>query len=97
MLSWGNFIGHRWQVEVSHTIPSNKKGKMRFSELQKSITSTTQRMLTTKLRELESDGVVKSSSLCRSSASGRIQPNRVWQNIARYTDRNVRMEKWTCW
>lgn len=48
-------IGGKWKVLILCHL---KSGKMRFSELQKSIPQITKKMLTQQLRELESDGII---------------------------------------
>ncbi|MCR5079045.1 MAG: helix-turn-helix transcriptional regulator [Bacilli bacterium] len=48
-------IGSKWKVLILRDL---LKGTKRFSELKKSITGVTQKMLTQQLRELESDGIV---------------------------------------
>lgn len=48
-------IGGKWKPLIMFLLV---KKTMRFSELQKSITGITQKMLTQQLRELESDGLV---------------------------------------
>ncbi|AZA83617.1 transcriptional regulator [Chryseobacterium lactis] len=49
-------IGGRWKLLILDKL---KEGKMRFSELRKSISGITERMLTLQLRELEKEGLVK--------------------------------------
>ncbi|MBM7663952.1 DNA-binding HxlR family transcriptional regulator [Solibacillus kalamii] len=48
-------IGGKWKALILCHL---KSGKMRFSELQKSIPQITKKMLTQQLRELESDGII---------------------------------------
>ena len=49
------FIGDKWKVLILRELMSGTK---RFSELKKSISGVTQKMLTQQLRELESDGII---------------------------------------
>ncbi len=49
-------LSDKWSLLVIYTLSQNPK--MRFGELQKSITDISQRMLTVTLRSLESDGLV---------------------------------------
>ena len=49
-------IGGRWKPAILFTL---LKGKMRYSELRKSINGVSERMLVAQLRELEEDGIVK--------------------------------------
>ncbi|NIF05214.1 helix-turn-helix transcriptional regulator [Chryseobacterium sp. Tr-659] len=49
-------IGGRWKLLILDKL---KLGKLRFSELRKSILGITERMLTLQLRELEKEGLVK--------------------------------------
>jgi DNA-binding HxlR family transcriptional regulator len=49
-------IGGKWKGEILFILFTGKK---RHSELRKLIPGTTQRMLTTQLRELEADGVIE--------------------------------------
>lgn len=49
-------IGGRWKLLILDKL---KDGKLRFSELRKSIVGITERMLTLQLRELEKEGLVK--------------------------------------
>nr|WP_315028349.1 helix-turn-helix domain-containing protein [uncultured Chryseobacterium sp.] len=49
-------IGGRWKLLILDKL---KVDKMRFSELRKSISGITERMLTLQLRELEKEGLVK--------------------------------------
>ncbi len=48
-------IGGKWKLLIIHHL---LEGTKRFNELQKAIPAVTQRMLTSKLRELERDGIV---------------------------------------
>lgn len=48
-------IGGKWKLLIIHHL---LEGTKRFNELQKLIPAVTQRMLTSKLRELERDGIV---------------------------------------
>ena len=49
-------IGDKWSILVLATLKSN--GKLRFSEIQRTIGDISQRMLTITLRALEADGIV---------------------------------------
>ncbi|PWN71630.1 transcriptional regulator [Chryseobacterium phosphatilyticum] len=49
-------IGGRWKLLILDKL---KVEKLRFSELRKSISGITERMLTLQLRELEKEGLVK--------------------------------------
>jgi DNA-binding HxlR family transcriptional regulator len=49
-------IGGKWKGKIIYILLSGKK---RFGELRRLVGTATQRMLTTQLRELERDGVVK--------------------------------------
>ncbi|MBV8327347.1 helix-turn-helix domain-containing protein [Chryseobacterium sp.] len=49
-------IGGRWKLLILDKL---KDGKLRFSELKKSISGITERMLTLQLRELEKEGLLK--------------------------------------
>lgn len=49
-------LGDKWSMLVLVTLSSN--GTMRFSDIHKTITDISQRMLTVTLRSLESDGLV---------------------------------------
>lgn len=49
-------LSDKWSLLVIYTLSLNPK--MRFGELQKSITDISQRMLTVTLRSLEADGLV---------------------------------------
>lgn len=49
-------LSDKWSLLVIYTLSHNPK--MRFGELQKSITDISQRMLTVTLRSLEADGLV---------------------------------------
>lgn len=49
-------IGGRWKLLILDKL---KTEKLRFSELRKSISGITERMLTLQLRELEKEGLVK--------------------------------------
>lgn len=49
-------IGGRWKLLILDKL---KEGKLRFSELRKSISGITERMLTLQLRELEKEGLIK--------------------------------------
>lgn len=49
-------LGDKWSVLILMTLKAN--GKLRFSEIQRSIGDVSQRMLTVTLRSLEADGIV---------------------------------------
>lgn len=49
-------IGGKWKGKIIYILLDGKK---RFGELRKLVGTATQRMLTTQLRDLESDGIVK--------------------------------------
>jgi DNA-binding HxlR family transcriptional regulator len=49
-------IGGRWKVLILYQL---FQGAQRFSELQRSVTGITQKMLTQQLREMERDGIVE--------------------------------------
>lgn len=49
-------IGGRWKLLIMANL---EKGSLRYSELKKSISRITERMLTLQLREMEEDGIVK--------------------------------------
>jgi len=49
-------LGDKWSLLVMMTLDSN--GIMRFSDIQRSISDISQRMLTVTLRSLETDGLV---------------------------------------
>ena len=48
-------IGCRWKIMIAAEL---LKGTKRFSEIKKSLTGITQKVLTSKLRELEQDGIL---------------------------------------
>jgi len=48
--------GGRWKLLILYHL---FQGVKRFSELQRSVSGITQKMLTQQLREMESDGIVK--------------------------------------
>lgn len=48
-------IGGKWKLIILYILKDEKK---RFGEIQKIITGITQKVLTTQLRELESDGIL---------------------------------------
>ncbi|MDD4952758.1 MAG: helix-turn-helix domain-containing protein [Desulfovibrionaceae bacterium] len=50
-------VGGRWKPIILYHL--GLAGSMRFSELKRSIPNITQKMLTSQLRELEADGVLK--------------------------------------
>lgn len=49
-------LGDKWSVLVLTTLKTN--GKLRFSDIQRSIGDISQRMLTVTLRSMEADGIV---------------------------------------
>src|SRR4051812_46154967 len=51
-----NVVGGRWKVPILFHLAART---MRFSDLRRSMSGVTQKMLTQQLRELERDGVVK--------------------------------------
>ncbi|MDY0986616.1 winged helix-turn-helix transcriptional regulator [Flavobacterium sp. CFBP9031] len=51
-----NIIGGQWSLVICSWL---LQGKMRFSELRKSIPNITERMLTLQLRKLEQDHIIK--------------------------------------
>lgn len=51
-------LGDKWSILVIFWLSQAKGGRMRFSELKRSIDGISQRMLTTTLRNLERDGAV---------------------------------------
>ena len=51
-----NIIGGQWSLVICSWL---LQGKMRFSELRKSIPNITERMLTLQLRKLEQDNIIK--------------------------------------
>jgi DNA-binding HxlR family transcriptional regulator len=52
-----DLIGGRWKPAILWTLVNN--GKLRYSELKKSIPDVSERILVLQLRELEKDGLVK--------------------------------------
>jgi DNA-binding HxlR family transcriptional regulator len=50
-------MGDKWSVLVLTTLKTN--GKLRFSDIQRSIGDISQRMLTVTLRSMEADGIVR--------------------------------------
>lgn len=50
-------LGDKWSILVLTTLKEN--GRLRFSEIQRSIGDVSQRMLTVTLRSMEADGLVK--------------------------------------
>ncbi len=50
-----SIIGGKWKIPILYRL---RDGKMRFSELKKTLPGVTQKMLTQQLRELERDGMV---------------------------------------
>lgn len=53
-----NHIGDKWTILVIVMLSRSANYRARFSELQKSISGISQRMLTTTLRHLERDGYI---------------------------------------
>ncbi|ABQ06827.1 winged helix-turn-helix transcriptional regulator [Flavobacterium johnsoniae] len=51
-----NIIGGQWSLVICSWL---LQGKMRFSEIKKSIPNITERMLTLQLRKLEHDNIIK--------------------------------------
>lgn len=51
-----NLIGNKWKLLIIRDLLSGTK---RFGELRKSLTGISQRVLTTNLRDLENDGLLK--------------------------------------
>ncbi len=49
-------LGDKWSILI--LVSLNANGKMRFSEIQKTIGDISQRMLTITLRSMESDGII---------------------------------------
>jgi len=49
-------LGDKWSVLILTTLKAN--GKLRFSDIQKSIGDISQRMLTVTLRAMEADGII---------------------------------------
>ncbi|MDL2308335.1 helix-turn-helix transcriptional regulator [Bacteroidales bacterium OttesenSCG-928-B11] len=49
-------LGDKWSILTLTTLKEN--GKLRFSEIQRSIGDVSQRMLTVTLRSLEADGII---------------------------------------
>lgn len=50
-------LGDKWSILTLTTLKVN--GKLRFSEIQRSIGDVSQRMLTVTLRAMESDGIIR--------------------------------------
>lgn len=50
-------LGDKWSILILVTLKIN--GKLRFSEIQRSIGDISQRMLTVTLRSLETDGLIR--------------------------------------
>ncbi|MDL2244893.1 helix-turn-helix transcriptional regulator [Parabacteroides sp. OttesenSCG-928-J18] len=50
-------LGDKWSILVLTTLKEN--GRLRFSEIQRSIGDVSQRMLTVTLRSMEADGIVR--------------------------------------
>lgn len=59
-------LGDKWSMLVMITLNTN--GTMRFSDIQKTISDISQRMLTVTLRTLENRRACFENSLCRSPA-----------------------------
>jgi DNA-binding HxlR family transcriptional regulator len=51
-------LGDKWSMLVIHALANAPKNRARFSELRRSITGISQRMLTATLRNLERDGIL---------------------------------------
>lgn len=49
-------LGDKWSILVLATLKAN--GKLRFSEIQRTIGDISQRMLTVTLRSMEADGII---------------------------------------
>jgi DNA-binding HxlR family transcriptional regulator len=52
-------LGDKWSMLVIITLSKADGNRLRFSELMRSVSGISQRMLTTTLRHLERDGIVK--------------------------------------
>lgn len=50
-------LGDKWSILILTTLKEN--GRLRFSEIQRSIGDVSQRMLTVTLRSLETDGIIR--------------------------------------
>lgn len=50
-------LGDKWSILILTTL--NENGKLRFSEIQRSIGDVSQRMLTVTLRSMEADGIIR--------------------------------------
>nr|WP_280670734.1 MULTISPECIES: helix-turn-helix domain-containing protein [unclassified Dysgonomonas] len=50
-------LGDKWSILILTTLKTN--GKLRFSEIQRSIGDVSQRMLTVTLRSMEADGIIR--------------------------------------
>ena len=72
-------LGDKWSMLVLITLNAN--GTMRFSDIHKTIEDISQRMLTVTLRTLESDGLVETENICRSSSPCRVLPDRYRRNF----------------
>ncbi len=57
-------LGDKWSMLVMITLNTN--GTMRFSDIQKTISDISQRMLTVTLRTLETDGLFREQSMPKS-------------------------------
>lgn len=64
-----SLIGDKWKILIIRDL---LMGTKRFGELRKSLTGITQKVLTNKLRQMESSRINLSKSVCRSSSSSRI-------------------------
>ena len=51
-----DIIGDKWSVMILHTICNNR---LRYSEIHRQIPGISQKVLTTSLRQLERDGIIK--------------------------------------
>ncbi len=54
-----DLVGDKWSTRVIFVLHDYSNSRRRFSELQKDISGISQRMLTTTLRRLERDGMIK--------------------------------------
>ncbi|MGZ3812080.1 MAG: winged helix-turn-helix transcriptional regulator [Mucilaginibacter sp.] len=51
-----SIVGGRWKINILTYLLN--EGKLRFNELRKRLTGVSERMLITKLKELENDGII---------------------------------------